>query len=321
MKFNPPPGWPHLPEGWRPPDGWRPDESWPAVPHGWKLWLDEDPKTSVTSSAREATPSLRRQSVIGRTLLRNTIFAAVASIIGPLGLQNVAKSGSSFSGVVTGVLAAFIFFWCLRIPAALLELYVTRSHSRRWITWPHGIAMVIAIVAIAGNEQHPGRNPMFHRVLSIQAATVGLLYYLILALALLILVSFTILIVNVATAHRRGTAGSAHASSSPMPDVAREHRVRTYIARLYRTPSRDAAVLGISIITAIASLIQGLDIHDIGRTVLALAAGAAGLYALVKLPNVQPNRKEQAQEAKAIGKHRDSYPLDFRGNSRTERES
>jgi len=39
LRFNPPPGWPKPPEGWRPPAGWTPDPSWPDAPEGWLLWL------------------------------------------------------------------------------------------------------------------------------------------------------------------------------------------------------------------------------------------------------------------------------------------
>jgi hypothetical protein len=40
--FNPPPGWPKPPEGWRPPKGWSPDPAWPDPPPGWQLWLLAD---------------------------------------------------------------------------------------------------------------------------------------------------------------------------------------------------------------------------------------------------------------------------------------
>lgn len=37
--FNPPPGWPPQPAGWRPPPGWAPDPAWPPAPTGWQFWL------------------------------------------------------------------------------------------------------------------------------------------------------------------------------------------------------------------------------------------------------------------------------------------
>ena len=42
MEFNPPPGWPKPPKGWKPSASWRPDPSWPAPPDGWQLWKNPD---------------------------------------------------------------------------------------------------------------------------------------------------------------------------------------------------------------------------------------------------------------------------------------
>ncbi|GAA0917450.1 DUF4041 domain-containing protein [Nonomuraea longicatena] len=40
-RFNPPPGWPVPPRGWKPPQGWQPDPSWPPPPSGWEFWVAE----------------------------------------------------------------------------------------------------------------------------------------------------------------------------------------------------------------------------------------------------------------------------------------
>jgi hypothetical protein len=55
--FNPPPGWPKPPDGWRPPAQWAPDPSWPAPPNGWNLWL---PKQS--SATPEPVVSMEHPS-------------------------------------------------------------------------------------------------------------------------------------------------------------------------------------------------------------------------------------------------------------------
>jgi hypothetical protein len=39
MVFNPPPGWPPVPNGWVPPAGWRPDADWPAASAAWQFWV------------------------------------------------------------------------------------------------------------------------------------------------------------------------------------------------------------------------------------------------------------------------------------------
>ena len=55
--FNPPPGWPAPPPGWRPPDGWKLDPSWPAPPDGWQLWLsDTSPSAPVEPIIADPTP-------------------------------------------------------------------------------------------------------------------------------------------------------------------------------------------------------------------------------------------------------------------------
>jgi hypothetical protein len=42
--FNPPPGWPIPPEGWRPPPDWYADPDWPPAPEGWIFWVEREPE-------------------------------------------------------------------------------------------------------------------------------------------------------------------------------------------------------------------------------------------------------------------------------------
>jgi hypothetical protein len=42
LRFNPPPGWPPVPDGFTPEPGWRPDPLWPPPPPGWQLWVNDD---------------------------------------------------------------------------------------------------------------------------------------------------------------------------------------------------------------------------------------------------------------------------------------
>jgi hypothetical protein len=49
LRFNPPPGWPPIPEGFTPQPGWEPDPSWPPPPPGWQLWVSDDPAPSDTT--------------------------------------------------------------------------------------------------------------------------------------------------------------------------------------------------------------------------------------------------------------------------------
>lgn len=49
--FNPPPGWPPAPSGWKPPAGWTPPESWASPPEGWQLWLPVDAEIGPLSDS------------------------------------------------------------------------------------------------------------------------------------------------------------------------------------------------------------------------------------------------------------------------------
>ncbi len=99
--FNPPPGWPTPPLGWKPPNGWKPDPAWPAVPAGWSLWIPEprtepslpiDPKPETpppTDVSSTATPDA--DSADELDTLRTTVAELQAQLArsqeqnGPLG--------------------------------------------------------------------------------------------------------------------------------------------------------------------------------------------------------------------------------------------
>lgn len=57
LVFNPPPGWPRPPDGWRPPAGWTPHPDWPAPPEGWVLWIAADLGSSASPKREEGSPS------------------------------------------------------------------------------------------------------------------------------------------------------------------------------------------------------------------------------------------------------------------------
>ena len=61
LRFNPPPGWPPVPEGFTPQPGWQPDPSWPPPPPGWQLWVNEeqlpaDPAQAINTGQPSAPP-------------------------------------------------------------------------------------------------------------------------------------------------------------------------------------------------------------------------------------------------------------------------
>lgn len=69
LVFNPPPGLPAPPKGWRPPASWAPDPAWPPPPPGWQLWISEDQGASNESSddAADAHVGTQSSEAIGQT--------------------------------------------------------------------------------------------------------------------------------------------------------------------------------------------------------------------------------------------------------------
>ncbi len=219
---------------------------------------------------------------VRRAIARNSILAVAASVIGAVGFQPIAKERTEFASLVVGFVAALFYFWTLRVPAALLELYITRTRARRWIYWPHGIAAATVVFSVAGDNAHLSHGDSFVNLLTLQAATFALLEYLLCALVFLLLVAAVVLIQH-RFARRKGIDADGRSG---------EPAVVQRTNRRHKTPSRDAAVFALSITTGIAGVVQGFDIHNAGRTILALAAGAAGLYFLYRLPALPPDAKE-----------------------------
>lgn len=57
LVFNPPPGWPQPPAGWRPPASWSPDPAWPDPPEGWQLWIQADQPKAEPGLEPPAVPA------------------------------------------------------------------------------------------------------------------------------------------------------------------------------------------------------------------------------------------------------------------------
>lgn len=55
LRFNPPPTWPPVPQGWTPPAGWQPDPAWGPVPDGWQLWVEQNDQPVPGQAAPTAT--------------------------------------------------------------------------------------------------------------------------------------------------------------------------------------------------------------------------------------------------------------------------
>jgi hypothetical protein len=55
--FNPPPGWPPVPPGYRPPAGFQPDPSWPVAPADWQYWIPAQANAPVHAPAYTPAPA------------------------------------------------------------------------------------------------------------------------------------------------------------------------------------------------------------------------------------------------------------------------
>jgi hypothetical protein len=135
MRWNPPPGWPPVPEGWSPPAGWQPDPSWPATPYGWPMWVPQaSPETPAQRiDSHERSPDDRSNAagrgVPSRRSRRKLVAAAgLAALLiagGTVAALNFSSSGgqhgSSSGGqhepsagpvTVNGVLEVFAHEGC-----------------------------------------------------------------------------------------------------------------------------------------------------------------------------------------------------------------
>jgi hypothetical protein len=58
-RFNPAPGWPQVPAGWKPPAGWSPPEEWGEAPAGWQIWISDEENliSEAVGSSEAAAPS------------------------------------------------------------------------------------------------------------------------------------------------------------------------------------------------------------------------------------------------------------------------
>lgn len=78
LRFNPPPGWPKPPEGWKPPAGWTPDPSWPKPPEGWQLWVPADEISCGRGTSESASSDGTQEEDLGQTPMPSSTEARIA---------------------------------------------------------------------------------------------------------------------------------------------------------------------------------------------------------------------------------------------------
>lgn len=208
-----------------------------------------------------------------RLLARNSVFAVAASLVSAIGIQNDQPKGSASASTITGsFLGALILVSILRIPAALMEHYITSIRLRKWIYWPHGIAMAIA-VSLVISERTSDRQ--LTNILSFRDVTYAILIYLVWSFLLIAGLAVAICLQTKLwrTSTHKASDNHEPLTNPPNRATAKRHQI-----------SRDAAVPALSIVVGIAGVVQGLDFHNLIRTIIAFAVGGIGLYILMKLP-------------------------------------
>jgi hypothetical protein len=142
-RFNPPPGWPVPPDGWRPPAGWQPDPTWPRPPDSWQWWLP-DPlgrQQGHHAGSSQALAPTARGSVdtvlVSESLLAVTgLVVIIGSVMPWVSLGPLTASGTIGDGIITLVLG---------IAIAVCALLVVLARAR----WAAIVALVLgAAVAV-----------------------------------------------------------------------------------------------------------------------------------------------------------------------------
>jgi hypothetical protein len=142
VHFNPPPGWPPVPQGWVPPAGWQPDPSWPAPPPGWSLWTeDADSKELQVRAARWVIAG-------GAAAFLGSLLPFLSSSQPDLYQVNSAPAETAeFFGIVLAVLGLFMLARSrhTRLIAGILTLIAAGLTASELV--------LLTAVGVAGFEQ------------------------------------------------------------------------------------------------------------------------------------------------------------------------
>ncbi len=143
-RFNPPPGWPVPPDGWRPPAGWQPDPGWPRPPDGWQWWLPDLPggpqqgRHAVSPQAMAPIPRGSADTVLvtGSLLAVTGLMVVIGSVMPWVSLGPLTASGTIGDGIITLVIG---------IGIAVCAVLVLLARAR----WAAIVALVLgAAVAV-----------------------------------------------------------------------------------------------------------------------------------------------------------------------------
>lgn len=187
LRFNPPPGWPPVPDGFAPQPGWQPDPSWPAPPPGWQLWVDEGQPPADPSQAISPSPGIPYRApsqpaaaagptsgwAIASFVLGLLTVAVLSVIFAIVALRRIKRLGQRGRGLAIAGLA-LSGFWVVVVAAAIVAANTgkaTRSATTGVITRrghinafslrvgdcfdnPAGAKAVNTVTAIPCNQPH-----------------------------------------------------------------------------------------------------------------------------------------------------------------------
>jgi Septum formation/Domain of unknown function (DUF4190) len=105
-RFNPPPGWPPVPDGFVPPSGWKPDPAWPPAPPGWQFWLMDDPEASRTGAASRTNGFAIASLVFG--LIGGVLLSVIFGIVALIKIRNRPQRGKGLAIVGLCLSAAWL---------------------------------------------------------------------------------------------------------------------------------------------------------------------------------------------------------------------
>jgi Domain of unknown function (DUF4041)/Meiotically up-regulated gene 113 len=111
VRFNSPPGWPRVPDGWVPPAGWTPDPSWRPAPPDSQFWVsvEGEPIDAIRSDESPSNDGNPPHEQIGTEAAPTTSSASAAPVpvvTGRHAAPTTSSAGAAGVPVVTGRHAA-----------------------------------------------------------------------------------------------------------------------------------------------------------------------------------------------------------------------
>ena len=249
----------------------------------------EEPQPCLSGSLGEGTPTMRQRVSTG--VPTNLVLIACMTVLIRLGYPPPSHgSWASLADAIAGTVVVTAFF---RVPAALIERYLTRRGRRMRIYVSHIVGGVLAAIVIFAvrSQQYHGRLLFPEGLASSRAVAAVLIFYLILSLICLLLLAWFPTFRGshtgrLAPEDRRPTPPYAPVPMPgqpqqpiwprrplPDPDVADPERepVGRHGDAVRSTPGVIVEAIGVS--SSLAGLVLSFDPHHLGKAYLAGLVG------------------------------------------------